>query len=172
MKYNIDLLLLQSKEEFEFEFFYGGVLSQWKSCAFVENDITFNCTEQYMMYKKAMLFGDYKTANNILMLDDPRFIKSLGRKVKNFDESVWDVHKYDIVKKGNLLKFSQNKELHDYLISTDDKILVEASKFDTIWGIGLPEYSENIKDITSWKGTNLLGFALMEVRDCLKGILE
>lgn len=92
----------------------------------------------------------------------------MGRKVKNFDPDIWNEHKYGIVKKGNFLKFSQNERFKEFLLSTDNKILVEASPYDTIWGIGMLETDPNAKNPAQWNGENLLGFALMEVRDELR----
>ena len=77
------------------------------------------------------------------------------------------VMKVDVVVKGNIAKFSQNEKLLDFLLSTDDKILVEASPKDTVWVIGLDESSPEAIQPRKWIGENLLGFALMEVRDIL-----
>lgn len=139
--------------------------SQWWKCSFVEDDITFCCAEQYMMYKKALLFEDYSIAKEILKTKNPKKIKELGRLVQNFDSKVWDEHKAEIVLQGNILKFSQNPELKDYLLGTGDKILVEASPYDRVWGVGLRKENSAICSPQKWKGQNLLGFALMEARD-------
>lgn len=143
-------------------------LSQWYHAPFTSNEYTFYTTEHYMMAKKALLFRDKETFIKIINADTPGEAKSLGRQVKNFEEAIWNEHKFDIVVKGNLLKFSQNQALRDYLISTNDSILVEASPYDRIWGIGLDENSPHANDPFKWRGQNLLGFALMEVRDTLK----
>ena len=55
--------------------------------------------------------------------------------------------------------------IKNILISTKDSILVEASPYDKIWGIGMSANNENIENSLLWGGLNLLGFALMEVRD-------
>ena len=104
-------------------FFLNGPLCQWWKSKFVENDIEFNCCEQYMMFKKAMLFNDKEIAKKILATKEPRDQKKLGRNVKNFDECIWDQHKENIVKEGNYLKFSQNDDLKEYLIETTLVIL-------------------------------------------------
>lgn len=140
-------------------------LSQWWKCSFVEGGITFCCAEQYMMYKKALLFKDYAIAKEILRTTNPKKIKELGRLVQNFDSQVWDEHKAEIVLQGNILKFSQNPELKDYLLSTGGRILVEASPYDKVWGVGLRKENSAICTPQKWKGQNLLGFALMEARD-------
>ena len=103
-----------------------------------------------------------------MQTSDPKEMKALGKKVKNFDQVIWDKVKYSIVLNGNYYKFSQNPEMRDFLISTGDKILVEASPLDRIWGIGLSAQDHNANKPEAWKGENLLGFALMEVRDELK----
>jgi len=59
----------------------------------------------------------------------------------------------------------QSKQLGAFLKNTNDRILVEASPVDPIWGIGMAKDHPQINDPSAWKGHNLLGFALMEVRD-------
>jgi ribA/ribD-fused uncharacterized protein len=115
-----------------------------------------------MMAQKALLFGDTESFKKILESTNAREMKQLGQKVRNFDQQTWDQHKYDIVKRGNLLKFGQNAEILKNLKETGTKILVEASPFDRIWGIGFTE-KEAIANIHKW-GQNLLGKALMDVR--------
>jgi ribA/ribD-fused uncharacterized protein len=116
------------------------------------------------MYQKAKLFNDEEIANKILNTSEPREQKKLGRLVKNFDEHVWDVAKEKIVKNGNYLKFSQNEDLKEYLCDTDPYELVEANKYDRIWGIGMFAHDPNILDTSKW-GQNLLGKTLMKVRE-------
>jgi hypothetical protein len=91
-------------------------------------------------------------------------IKKLGRLVKEYDDEVWKEHRFDVVVSGNYAKFTQNEELKKFLLSTGNRIIVEASPKDTIWGIGMDEFDEDAINPKKWKGTNLLGFALMEVR--------
>ena len=88
------------------------------------------------------------------------------------NDEVWDKAKYSIVLNGNYYKFTQNKEMMDFLLSTGDKILVEASPMDTIWGIGLSKDNEKAQNIAAWRGKNLLGFALMEVRDEIRKLYQ
>ena len=121
-----------------------------------------------MMYKKVVLFKDDFYAALILNSRQPKDIKALGRKIHRFDSSVWDKHKLDIVIQGNYLKFSQNSELKAYLQETGSKILVEASPYDTVWGIGMKASEKGIENPENWKGENLLGIALMEVRDKIR----
>ena len=146
--------------------------SQWQYSEFVVGDLNFTCTEQYMMAFKAQLFGDKEIEKEILETHDPRRMKSLGRKVKNFDNQTWDKEKYSIVLNGNYYKFTQNKDMRDILIATGDKIIVEASPLDKIWGIGYSEKNPSACDPKSWRGLNLLGFALMEVRDEIKAMYQ
>lgn len=120
-----------------------------------------------MMYSKAMLFGDNNVAQQILKTSDPKAQKALGRKVKGFDEVLWNQHKCSIVEQGTYLKFSQNLELKKQLLATGNKILVEGSPYDTIWGVGLKWDDPKILDQKNWRGQNLLGEALMRVRQRL-----
>jgi len=167
----------QKKENIGFLFFWGHIVkeeitkacfSQWFPFQFEENGIKYQTAEHYMMAGKAKLFNDNETLEEILKSDSPNQVKNLGRKVKNFDPKLWDEQKYEIVKRGNFLKFSQNQKFKDFLLSTNDKILVEASPYDTIWGIGMLETDPKANDPLLWNGENLLRFALMEVRDLLK----
>jgi hypothetical protein len=124
------------------------------------------------MAEKARLFGDEEMREEIMNTSDPKLMKALGRKVRNFDPEVWDKVKYSIVLNGNYYKFTQNKEMMDFLLSTGDKILVEASPMDAIWGIGFGKENEKAYNIASWRGQNLLGFALMEVRDEIRKVYQ
>ena len=140
-------------------------LSQWYPCQFEVEGLTYTSAEQYMMAEKAKLFGDEEIRAEILNTDDPRMCKALGRKVKNFDKAVWDKEKEHIVRKGNTKKFLQNSALRNFLLSTGDKVLVEASPTDRVWGIGMGKNNPDALDPQKWRGQNLLGFALMNVRD-------
>lgn len=142
-------------------------LCQWYPCHFYVDDIKYNCAEQYMMAEKARIFGDKEIRAKILSESDPEKIKKLGREVKNFVPNIWDAISADVVVKGNYHKFSQNPNLLSYLLSTEKKVLVEASPYDKIWGIGMSEKEAYPLYPHVWKGENKLGFALMEVRDIL-----
>ena len=122
------------------------------------------------MAEKARLMRDEETREKILASTDPEEIKALGRQVRNFDEYRWQKHRMEIVVTGNLHKFIDNEDLKNFLLSTGDKILVEASPYDTVWGIGMKEDNMDCLNPRLWKGENLLGFALMDVRNKLKKI--
>ncbi|MCI8372140.1 MAG: NADAR family protein [Lachnospiraceae bacterium] len=147
-------------------------LSQWWMADFWSAAQTYCCMEQYMMEQKAELFQDEEIRQQILESSSPKQIKALGRKVQGFDQNVWDRAKYSIVLNGNWCKFSQNPNLRDFLLSTGDCILAEASPYDAIWGIRLSSDAPEAKNPWKWRGQNLLGFALMEVRDELRRIRE
>lgn len=130
--------------------------------------IRFNCAEQWMMYSKSTLFpGNESITKKILASSTPSDIKALGRQVKGFTPGVWDKHRYQIVVAGNLAKFSQNPHLSKILTDTGKATLVEASPNDNIWGVGLHIDDPDIYHAEKWKGLNLLGKALMDVRDQL-----
>jgi len=143
--------------------------SQWYKCQFVETinsqQITYTSAEQYMMAHKALLFKDDNTFGKILKNTNQAVVKNLGREVKGYTDAIWNKHKFDIVVNGNRLKFGQNKLLMDRLLGTGDKILVEASPYDKIWGIGLSVVDAVKVPEDLWPGENLLGKALMVVRD-------
>ena len=143
--------------------------SQWFSANFVVDDVVYSCAEQYMMAEKARVFGDEEIRQKILVSNDPKEIKALGLQVKNFDAETWSRVASDIVVKGNVQKFGQNPILCQFLLDTGKKILVEASPYDAIWGVGMQESDVGVDNPDNWKGSNLLGFALMTVRDILRG---
>lgn len=145
-------------------------LSQWYPAEFVVDDITYLTAEHYMMAEKARVFGDDGIRNAILRTYSPETVKKLGRMVRGFDSAVWEKHRVTVVLRGNEAKFGQNEALRNYLLSTGDKILVEASPYDEIWGVGLSESDPRITDPRQWRGLNLLGFALMEVRTGLVAV--
>lgn len=146
--------------------------SQWWMEDFWSVADTYLCMEQYMMATKAKLFGDQEICELILKCSNPKEMKALGRKVQGFDQKVWDRFKYSIVLNGNWCKFNQNRALREFLLSTGDSVLVEASPYDNIWGIRLAANSPEAQDPMKWRGQNLLGFALMEVRDELRRVTQ
>lgn len=178
LKYSIAKLQndFKSKKKLDYLAFWGhresktsaitqSCLSQWWISEFKIDEVGYCCMEQYMMAEKARLFKDNEIENQILICKEPNKIKALGRKVKNFNEKLWDKYKYFIVLNGNYAKFTQNKRLMNFLLATKSKILIEASPYDKIWGIGMSSTNEYIANPLKWNGQNLLGLALMEVRD-------
>lgn len=142
----------------------NGYLSNWYLSNFKVNEIEYSSMEQYMMYQKAICFKDYKIAEDILKTDDVAEIKALGRKVSNYDDHMWNGVRQIIIYEGLLEKFLQNEELKKEILSTKEAVLAECAVKDTIWGIGLSMKDENRFDKSRWRGTNLLGYALMLVR--------
>ena len=142
--------------------------SQWHRSSFTVDGITFTHAEQYMMHAKAMLFGDSEVAEQILATNSPRKQKSLGRKVRGFDQDIWERERENIVRVANRAKFTQNPGLKKKLMATGDTELVEASPVDRIWGVGLTADDPRIQDRKSWRGLNLLGKILTELRDELR----
>ena len=181
MNYTLDWLLAKhaANEPLKYLLFWGhrpekdgsvgkGCFSQWWPSAFVVDDITYASAEHWMMAEKARLFGDEAVLAQILAAKTPGEAKKLGRTVRNFVPETWQEACFEIVVAGNYHKFSQHPDLQTYLRQTGDRVLVEASPVDPIWGIGLAQDDPAALDPTRWKGTNLLGFALMVVRDQLR----
>ena len=157
-----------NREKLEYVFFWrsNSYFSNWYPSDFVVDGIKYWCTEQYMMAKKAELFGDREIYNLIMHCNSQRDIKALGRKISNFNESVWVKNRERIVFEGNYAKFTQNPMLKSYIVKQKNKILVEASPYDRIWGVGVDSSDiEFISNPYNWRGLNLLGFTLMKVRD-------
>jgi hypothetical protein len=145
-----------------------GYLSNFYPSIFVVDGKTFNCSEQYFMKRKQELFDptNLDLANKIMNETNPKEIKKYGRLVKNFNEKTWDLNKREAMYSGVLAKFSQNPELKVKLLATRNKILVEASPYDRIWGIGYAKY-DALENKDKW-GFNLLGLVLSDVRAKLK----
>jgi len=141
--------------------------SQWFEAAFEVHGVSYATAEHYMMAEKARLFDESAIAA-IVASANPGEAKKLGRQIRNFDQAVWEDNRFEIVVRGNLSKFSQHEPLKQYLLETGDRILVEVSPHDRIWGIGLAANDPAAQNPYGWRGLNLLGFALMAVREELK----
>jgi len=174
---NVAALLRKMAEGWqpEFLFFWGHkpkrhpgpgkhVFSQWWPAAFKIDGGRYPTAEHYMMAEKARLFGDRDMLERIRRAADPAEAKKLGRKVRGFDAERWEAVAFQRVVSGNLAKFGQNPSLKAYLLATGDKVLVETSPLDKIWGIGLAAGDPHASNPAEWQGQNLLGFALMAVR--------
>lgn len=145
----------------------NGSLSNWYLSKFTVDNVTFSSMEQYMMYKKAVCFRDKNTAEKILATNDVAEIKALGRLVADYNESYWNGVRQIVVFEGLIAKFSQNEDLKKLLKATENAILAECAVKDRIWGIGLSMKDPERFEIDKWKGQNLLGYALMMVRERL-----
>ncbi|ELA3156738.1 NADAR family protein [Listeria monocytogenes] len=166
-------------EKLKYIFFWGhqpaedgkiskSCFSQWWICSFKVDGVEYNCAEQFMMAEKAKLFNDMEMREKILAAKHPKQAKDFGRLISGFQEDIWLKNRFNIVMRANQAKFSQNEELKKFLMQTKNRILVEASPVDKIWGIGMATDNQNVENPLYWKGLNLLGFALMAVRDELE----
>jgi ribA/ribD-fused uncharacterized protein len=178
MNYQSLVNAVKKGQQYDYLFFWGDTtpqngtinktcLSQWYAQGFDYKGEYFATAEHWMMAAKARLFGDEINRKAILAIDSPREAKLLGRQVKGFVATQWEKAAFDIVYKGNLIKFSQNEAVSQFLRSTGNTIIVEASPHDRIWGIGMDEHNPKAINPLQWDGTNLLGLALMKVRSQL-----
>lgn len=176
MKYSIEHI--SELKNVKYLFFWGhqpsrdgsitkSCLSQWWEAPFLVDNASYKTAEHYMMAQKAKLFNDDSAYHKIITCKTPAEAKKIGREVLNFDQSIWEAERFSIVKKANHHKFNQNPLLKEFLINTKNRVLVEASPVDSIWGVGMDKHNPNVLNPKKWKGLNLLGFALMEVRDGL-----
>ncbi|MES9990404.1 MAG: NADAR family protein [Candidatus Thiodiazotropha sp.] len=145
-------------------------LSQWYDAAFELDGIKYQTAEHYMMAEKARLFGDMTSEEKVITAITPGEAKKIGRSVKGFDEALWLEKRFSIVVAANHGKFGQNNHLKEFLLGTNNRVLVEASPLDKIWGIGLAADDQRAENPNLWKGENLLGFALMEVRSSISEV--
>ena len=150
-----------------FVFFWSGPFSQWYKSEFTLYGVEYNCAEQYVMAMKATMFGDFDSRNQIMATRDPSKQKAIGRKVSGFDADKWSEVAKKFVYEANMAKFS-SKSLKKVLLETGDKEIVEASPYDTIWGIGLGPDDPDRFDKSKWRGTNWLGEVLMQVREAIR----
>ncbi len=171
---NLDLLPDHLKPEFLSEKSSDNVQLFWSRDSYLSNfhiapfklgNVQYNCQEQYFCYHKALLFKDLQTAEKELQEKSPAQQKRLGKQVKNFDKNVWSKSMQNIMENGLTAKFDQNPILKQKLIATRGKVIGEASPYDNVWGIGFGLHSAEALDHTKWKGSNLLGKALMKIRD-------
>ena len=169
---------IQQGAEPEYLFFWGhtpkeadcvdqSCLSNWFPAPFEVDRVRYPTTEHFMMAEKARLFSGAEFREKIILAETPREAKALGREVRGFTDDVWVASRFEIVVAGNLAKFEQNPEMGRFLVETGSTVLVEASPRDRIWGIGMGRNNEHATDPAHWRGLNLLGFALMEVRSRL-----
>ncbi len=151
----------------QFTFFWRGPFSQWWKSPFEYDNMLFTHAEQWMMYQKALLFGDEETAELIMKADHPREQQALGRKVKGFNQEDWNANARNIVYLGNKMKYEQSPKLWLKLKETVGTTLVEASPYDCVWGIGWTEDNPKALSRDTWRGTNWLGECVTRVRDDL-----
>ncbi|WP_432946870.1 NADAR family protein [Kribbella sp. CA-253562] len=170
---------LSREQRYTYVFFWGDTprrdgqvdascLSQWFHAPFTVDGVRYPTAEHWMMAGKARLFGDFEAEQRIVAASHPQQAKALGRQVSGFDTETWQEHRFDLVVEGNIHKFEQNDALRDYLLGTGERVLVEASPLDRIWGIGLAATDDRAENPAQWRGLNLLGFALMRVREQLR----
>ncbi len=145
-----------------------GCLSQFWPAPFFIQGVTYPTAEHWMMAEKARLFQDDGAVKEVLSARTPQAAKLAGRAVRGFSEDKWAAARFEVVVAGNMAKFSQHEDLRRYLLSTGNRVLVEASPVDRVWGIGLAEHDDRARSPSRWRGLNLLGFALMEVRSQLQ----
>ncbi|RDJ35280.1 MAG: DUF1768 domain-containing protein [Crenarchaeota archaeon] len=153
----------------KFTYFWGkndGPFSQWVTSYFVIDNIEYCTAEQYMMAQKAILFQDEDQLLAIMKETDPRKQKELGKQVSNFVKSEWDSVARNVVYKGNYAKYTQNPKMLESLMKTSETLLVEASPYDRIWGIGIDATAARAGK--PWKGTNWLGEVLTKLRENLE----
>lgn len=140
-------------------------MSNWFLSDFTIDGVNFTSMEQYMMYSKAVCFNDKVIAAQILNTQDVAHIKELGRSVLGYNENIWNGMRQIIIYEGLLAKFTQNDSIREQLKNTGNAILAECAVRDCIWGIGLAMDNPKRLDISQWRGQNLLGYALMMVRN-------
>lgn len=172
--------LINSKQVFKYHAFYGGLnshnindcLSNFYPAKFklqIKDKVyKFTCSEQFFMWYKALSFHDFAIADKILKIGyNPKQYKSLGRQVKNYDDTIWNAKRDNVMATGIRLKFEQNLEMKNYLINTKYEVLVECNPYDNIWACGLSS-NQSFNQPRAWRGDNRLGFLLMDLRSELK----
>lgn len=127
--------------------------------------VFFQCSEQGYMYEKCLFFNRFGMAKNCIDVTDPRDVKRIGRSIPNFNDERWNEVSFDKMYDVLMCKFSNNKEAKEELINSGNKILVEASPYDKIWGCGIGVDDDDVLQEENWTGENRLGEVLMKVRE-------
>ncbi|WP_306318683.1 MULTISPECIES: NADAR family protein [unclassified Streptomyces] len=143
-------------------------LSQWWPSPFTVDGVEYATAEHWMMAEKARLFGDADAERRAIAAGHPSQAKKAGRLVRGFDDAVWERERFGVVVEGSVHKFASDPALREFLVGTGERVLVEASPMDRVWGIGLAADDEAARDPRRWRGSNLLGFALMAARKRLR----
>ena len=146
----------------------NGFLSNWFMSDFDLDGIHYTSSEQYIMYQKCVLFGDKRSADAVLAAKDVALQQKIGRNAAGYIGYVWSGARQAIAMRGLYAKFSQNIDLKEKLLNTGDAYLVECSGGDRIWACGIRISDDRRLDASNWAGENILGFALMEVRERLR----
>ena len=158
---------------FHREYEDNGCFCNWYPAEFDYAGRHYLHSEQFMMYQKVMMFGQTALGDEIMRTADPEQCKILGREFfDGFDAALWKKTRFVVVKRGIRAKFAQNPSMMETLLATGNAILAECSPRDKDWGILLSTSDPEVQDITKWKGENLLGQVLMEVREELRDELR
>ncbi|MBP5492804.1 MAG: NADAR family protein [Clostridiales bacterium] len=154
---------------FHREYEENGCFCNWYPAEFDYAGKHYLHSEQFMMYQKVMMFGQKELGDEIMRTADPEQCKILGREFfDGFDAALWKRTRFIAVKRGIRAKFAQNPQMLETLLATGNAILAECSPRDKDWGILLSTSDPEVQDITKWRGENLLGQVLMEVREELR----
>ena len=142
-------------------------LSNHYPCKFTVGKWTYNCVEQRYFHQKALTLGDEETAGEILRSNNPRHQKKLGYSIKDLNKhkDTWASKCDALMREAVVAKFEQCESCKNFLKTTRNTTLVEASAKDRYWGVGIHIRDRNIWNVSQWKGVNKLGNMLMEIRD-------
>ena len=161
--------LIINKKQVDAVFFHKpeepyGWLSNWSLSDFVVDGVEYSSVEQYIMQHKCILFGDILSAEQVMNTKNPAMQQKIAKYAKGFIETVWLGSRQMILERALNAKFSQNENLKNLLLATGEAWLVECAESDKNWACGISLYDADRFDTSKWKGTNILGFALMKVR--------
>ena len=139
-------------------------LSNFHDSKFTIDGRPYANVEQRLCEQKALLFGANDIAHDIMEISDAAHIKRLAKTVKNFNDSTWKEHAPDILQTALAAKFTQDESMKAALLATGDTVLGEASPTDIFFGIGLSLSNPMVTNQHKWRGNNLLGKTLMQIR--------
>ena len=97
-------------------------LSQWTASAFVVDDVSYFCTEQFVMDAKARLCHDNHALKLMLSTSEPQSHERIGWSVRGFDNAIWERECQNAVISGAFAKFSQHPEMKLHLLGTGIKL--------------------------------------------------
>ena len=134
------------------------------------DNVEYSCVEQYYMAEKAKKFDDQETKEKIMNSKNPNEINFFGKSVKGFNQNAWNDVAIEAMKTGVKEKFAQNPKLAEFLEKTGETQIGEGSEKDLTWGTGISVFHKDALNTDKWRGKNLLGKILMEVRTKLRKV--
>ena len=148
--------------------FQGGEdpLSNFFPCEINWVDNEFHSSEQCYQYEKSVKNNRPDVAASIAGMKKAGDVKRESKKI--YTENAWEEKNIDVMRGVIEEKVKQVKEVRDFLLDTEDKLIVEAVRSDQFWSCGLTKEAAANTDPSKYPGKNVLGKLYMELREKLR----